>query len=211
MYELKALGTMSDRQIVDKMNELGFRTRKTYIRDPNDRSKIIGTKGGNPLEITKINRYLENPIYAGVVKEKWTNDKPVNAAFEGLVTFELYNQANRGRVALHESADGDIEYERVRPDEKAKKGVRNDEFAYRRFIACPTCHNPLLGSASRGKMGKYYPAYHCSNHGHYYRIPKQEFEDTVGEFVKSISVNSEKLDALTDAVMTVWEKKHGDC
>ena len=28
LYELKALGTMSDRQIVDKMNELGFRTRK---------------------------------------------------------------------------------------------------------------------------------------------------------------------------------------
>ncbi|OGL23237.1 hypothetical protein A2791_00040 [Candidatus Saccharibacteria bacterium RIFCSPHIGHO2_01_FULL_46_30] len=76
MYELKALGTMSDRQIVDKMNELGFRTRKTYVRDNSDRSKIIGTKGGNPLEMTKINRYLENPIYAGVVKEKWTNDKP---------------------------------------------------------------------------------------------------------------------------------------
>ena len=207
MYELKALGTMSDRQIVDKMNELGFRTRKTYVRD-NNRSKIIGTKGGNPLEMTKINRYLENPIYAGVVKEKWTSDKPVNAAFEGLVSFELYNQANRGRVALHESADGDIEYEKVRPDEKAKKGVHNDEFAYRRFIACPTCHNPLLGSASRGKMGKYYPAYHCSNHGHYYRIPKQEFETTIAEFVKSISVSTEKLDALTDAVMTVWEKKH---
>ena len=208
MYELKALGTMSDRQIVDKMNELGFRTRKTYVRDNSDRSKIIGTKGGNPLEMTKINRYLENPIYAGVVKEKWTNDKPVNAAFEGLVSFELYNQANRSRVALHESADGDIEYEKVRPDEKARKGVHNDEFAYRRFIACPTCHNPLLGSASRGKMGKYYPAYHCSNHGHYYRIPKQEFEDTISEFVKNISINSEKLDALTEAVMTVWEKRH---
>jgi hypothetical protein len=208
MYELKALGTMSDRQIVDKMNELGFRTRKTYVRDNSDRSKIIGTKGGNPLEMTKINRYLENPIYAGVVKEKWTNDKPVNAAFEGLVSFELYNQANRSRAALHESADGDIEYEKVRPDEKAKKGVHNDEFAYRRFIACPTCHNPLLGSASRGKMGKYYPAYHCSNHGRYYRIPKQEFEDTISEFVKNISINSEKVDALTEAVMTVWEQKH---
>lgn len=208
LYELKALGTMSDRQIVDKMNELGFRTRKTYVRDNNDRSKIIGTKGGNPLEMTKINRYLENPIYAGVVKEKWTNDKPINAAFDGLVSFELYNQANRARVALHESADGDIEYEKVRPDEKAKKGVRNDEFAYRRFVACPTCNNPLLGSASRGKMGKYYPAYHCSNHGHYYRIPKQEFETTISEFVKTISINSEQLDALTDAVMTVWEKKH---
>ena len=57
-------------------------------------------------------------------------------------------------------------------------------------------------------MGKYYPAYHCSNHGHYYRIPKQEFEDTIREFVKNISINSEKLDALTKAVMTVWEKRH---
>ena len=208
MYELKALGTMSDRQIVDKMNELGFRTRKTYIRDSNDRSKIIGTRGGNPLEMTKINRYLENPIYAGVVKEKWTNDKPVKASFNGLVSFELYNQANRSRVELHESADGDIEHTQVRPDEKAKKGVRNDEFAYRRFVACPTCHNPLLGSASRGKMGKYYAAYHCSNHGHYYRIPKQEFEDTIRQFVKNITIDSTQLDALTDAVMTVWVKKH---
>lgn len=208
MYELKALGIMSDRQIVDKMNELGFRTRKTYIRDSSDRSKIIGTRGGNPLEMTKINRYLENPIYAGVVKEKWTNDRPVKASFKGLVSFELYNQANRNRVEMHESADGDIEHEQVRPDEKAKKGVRNDEFAYRRFVACPTCHNPLLGSASRGKMGKYYAAYHCSNHGHYYRIPKQEFEDTIRQFVKNIAIDSAQLDALTDAVMTVWEKKH---
>lgn len=208
MYELKALGTLSDRQIVDRINELGFLTRKRYIRDPDDRSKIIGTKGGNPLEITKINRYLENPIYAGVVKEKWTNNKPVKASFEGLVSFELYNQANRNRVSLQESADGDIEYQQVRPDEKAKKGVHNEEFAYRRFIACPTCNNPLLGSASRGKMGKYYPAYHCSNHGHYYRIPKQEFETTIRDFVKSIAVRSDQLDALTDAVMTVWEQKH---
>ncbi|MBM3209722.1 hypothetical protein FJZ39_00020 [Candidatus Saccharibacteria bacterium] len=208
MYELKALGTMNDRQIVDKMNELGFRTRKSYIRDKNDRSKIIGTKGGNPLEITKINRYLENPIYAGVVKEKWTSDKPIDAAFDGLVSFELYNQANRGRVALHESADGDIEFEKVRKeDERIKKGVNNDSFPYRRFVTCPTCRNPLLGSASRGKMGKYYPAYHCSNHGHYYRVPKQEFEATINKFVKSISISAEQLDALTDAVMTVWEKK----
>ena len=57
-------------------------------------------------------------------------------------------------------------------------------------------------------MGKYYPAYHCSNHGHYYRIPKEEFENTITEFVKNISINSEKVDALTNAVMTVWEKKH---
>lgn len=31
---------------------------------------------------------------------------------------------------------------------------------------------------------------------------------TISEFVKNISINSEKLDALTEAVMTVWEKKH---
>jgi hypothetical protein len=207
LYELKALGTMSDRQIVDKMNTLGFRTRKTYTRDNNDRSKIIGTKGGNPLEMTKINRYLENPIYAGVVKEKWTNDKPINAAFDGLVSFELYNQANRSRVALHESADGDIEYEKVRPDEKAKKGVRNDEFAYRRFVACPTCNNPLLGSASRSKMGKYYPAYHCSNHGHYFRVPKDEMENRIMLFVKQLKMEDAKIEALMQAVRDEYERR----
>lgn len=50
------------------------------------------------------------------------------------MSFELFNQANRNRVVLHESADGDIEFVRIRPDERVKKGVRNDEFAYRRFI-----------------------------------------------------------------------------
>ena len=209
MFELKALGTMTDRQIVDRMNDLGFKTREFYVRDKKDQTKIIGKRGGNKLRINDINRYLQSPIYAGVVKEKWTNDKPVKACFEGLVSFELYNQANRGRAALHESADGDIEYEKIeREDNKAKRGVKNDEFPYRRFITCPTCHNPLLGSASRGKMGKYYPAYHCSNHGHYFRIPKQEFETTVTEFIKGITVDADKLDALTDAVMTVWERKH---
>ena len=209
MYELKALGTMTDRQIVDRMNELGFRTRVSYIRAKNDPTKIIGKKGGKLLRINDINRYLQNPIYAGVIKEKWTNDKPVKACFEGLVSFELFNQANRGRVALQESADGDIEYVKIqREDAKAKRGVKNDEFPYRRFVTCPTCHNPLLGSASRGKLGKYYPAYHCSNHGHYFRIPKQEFEATITEFIKGITIDASKLDELTDAVMTVWERKH---
>lgn len=35
----------------------------------------------------------------------------------------------------------------------------------------------------QGKNGKYYPAYHCSNHGHYFRVPKDELEATVAGFI----------------------------
>ena len=209
LFDLKASGTMTDRQIVDRLNDLGFKTRESYIRDKKDRTKIVGKRGGKKLELTKINRYIENPIYAGIVKEKWTKGLPIKACFKGLIKLEKFNQANRGRIAIHESVDGDLEFEKIQSEEyRPTKGVKNDDFPYRRFIACPTCRNPLLGSASRGKMGKYYPAYHCSNHGHYYRIPKEEFEATITSFVKSLSVDNSQLEALTDAVVKVWEKKH---
>ena len=52
-------------------------------------------------------------------------------------------------------------------------------------VACPKCGKILSGSASRGKMGAYYPAYHCSRNGHYFRVPKPEF-DQVLQYAKYI-------------------------
>lgn len=208
MFELRAKGTLSEQQIADELNTLGFRTRITYFRSTADRTKVIGKRGGKLLEPRKIVRYVQNPIYAGIIMEKWTNDKPVKAAFDGIVSIEAFNQANRNKVALEESVDGDFEYVKQQPAKHLiNKGVRNDIFPYKRFVTCPTCHNSLLGSASRGKLGKYYPAYHCSNHGHYFRIPKKEFDETIVTFVKSLVVDPSQTEALSNAVLAVWEKK----
>ncbi len=56
-------------------------------------------------------------------------------------------------------------------------------------------------------MGKYYPAYHCNKQGHYFRVPKQEFEDTVKEFVKNIRLTPEYIEAVTKAVIDEWDKR----
>ena len=46
-------------------------------------------------------------------------------------------------------------------------------------VACPKYGKILSDSASRGKMGAYYPAYHCSRNGHYFRVPKPEFSQVL--------------------------------
>ena len=72
---------------------------------------------------------------------------------------------------------------------------------------CPECGKPLFGSASRGKMGKYYPAYHCNKRGHYFRVPKKDFDQTINDFVKGLHVTPDYADKLMKAVLTEWEKR----
>lgn len=40
--------------------------------------------------------YVKNPLYAGIICEKWTKNIPIKAQFKGLVSIELWNKANRG-------------------------------------------------------------------------------------------------------------------
>ena len=211
MYELRARGTMTDKEITAEINKLGFKTRTRYRRDPNDRSKVISQTGGKPLTEKAMQKLLKNPIYAAVNEEKWTNGNPVRCVFEGLISIELFNKANEGKIYIEEDKDGKLTIHRGKvPKHLANKGVRNKEFAYRKFVLCPQCKNPLLGSSSRGKAGKYYPAYHCSNHGHYFRIPKEQFEATIASFMNTLIFPKETIDTVMDAVLAEWERRQGD-
>ena len=77
MFELRCQGILDDHKIVEKINNLGFRTRIGYVRDPNDRTKILKEKGGNKLNIKGLWRYIQNPLYAGINLVNWTKDKGV--------------------------------------------------------------------------------------------------------------------------------------
>ncbi len=209
MLELRAKGAMHDSEIVDKVNEFGFRTRVQYKRDKNDRTKIISKTGGNSLTVKAMQKLIANPIYAGVNAEKWTDGKPVRCAFKGLVSIDLWNRAMQGKKFIIEDEDGDIQILTKRPAEHLiNKGSRNADFPYRRFVLCSECKRPMLGSASRGKSGKRYPAYHCSNHGHYYRVPKQELEDTVKSFISNLTVSSERIDTVMNAIAAEWNMRN---
>ena len=208
MYELCARGTMDDHQIAEEMNRQGFMTRSRYIRDDSDKTKIIGQRGKQRLTAKRMRRMIERPIYAGVIKEKWTEDKPIMARFEGLVSFDLYNRANSGRLTLVKDDSGTVHLHKEKPLEHlVNKGVRNPDFPYKKAVACSKCGRALLGSSSRGKSGKYYPGYHCSNHGHYFRVSAKEFEKTIESFVQSIKIDPAHLDDILGAAQAEWENR----
>ncbi len=208
MYELRARGTMSDQQIVDELNLLGFKTRTRYIRDNQDRSKVVAQSGNEQLSVKAMQKMLVNTIYAGVNQEKWTDYKPIKCVFDGLVSIELFNQANKGKIGISEDKDGKITiHKRELPLNIVNNGTRNEEFAFRQYVLCPDCERPLLGSASTGKNGKSYPAYHCSNYGHYFRIPKAEFEETVNSFVKNLIVDQDSINQVLEVIKAEWTKR----
>ena len=74
---------------------------------------------------------------------------------------------------------------------------------------CPHRERPLYGSASRGKLGKHYEAYHC-NRGHYFRIPKKEFNETITKFVQAIQIAPDYMEALEKAIMAEWERRQAE-
>lgn len=210
MYEMRATGLHSDDQIAAEMNRLGFRTPIKVTRDKTDRTKIIGRSGGKPMTGKLLRSYVAKTLYAGVNTEKWTGGTPVRCKFDGLVSVELFNKANRGKVHItmnEDDPDHPIVGRAPKQEKFAKKNVYNEEFPYRKIITCPECCHPLLGSASRGRLGKYYPAYHCSHHGHYFRVPKGQFDDVINAFVERVIIDPARFDEVAEAVLTVWRQR----
>jgi site-specific DNA recombinase len=107
MFELRSRG-LSDDECVKQINAMGF---KSPVRNRwnKDRTKIIATRGGNQLTVKQFQRYIENTIYAGVMCEKWTHYKPIKAQYDGLVSVDLFNRANRGKLILKQNIDGRFE------------------------------------------------------------------------------------------------------
>ncbi len=207
MYDLRLTTALNDTEIVEKLNELGFKTRTFNRRDPNNKTKIIGKRGGNPLNLKQLWRFIRNPIYAGINVEKWTQSKPIKGQFEGLISVAEFNKANRGKVVIVEK-NGQISIEKEKPPTHlANKQVLNPKFPFKKHVHCPKCNKPLYGSASKGKLGKYYPAYHCHARGHYFRVPSKEFMETIETFVKDIEVSPEYIDNLKKEVVRLWNKQ----
>jgi site-specific DNA recombinase len=207
IFEMRARGTMEDIQIVDELNKLGYRSRERVVRDKKDRSKVIDITGGCLLSLKTMWRMLENPVYAGINPEKWTQDKPVKCAFDGLVSVELFNTANRGKLTITQDEEGVHIHTRKSPEHLINKGAKNSEFPYKRIVMCPECKKPLYGSASRGRHGKYFPAYHCDHRGHYFRKTKKEFDRTIEAFVRSIKISPAYIDELLNCAYEAFDKQ----
>ncbi|MFC1625182.1 recombinase family protein [Patescibacteria group bacterium] len=208
IFDMRAKGTYTDEEIVSTLNKLGFKTRKQNLHDPRTK-KIVGSRGMKPLTIKYMRRLLENVIYTGVIKEKWTKGVPIKSEMvEPLVTITTFNKANRGKVSIGLDSNNKVNISRNK-NETVKRSFNknNPEFPYKNYVLCPFCRKPFLGSKSRGKSGKHFPAYHCSRGHKYYGVNKKEFEKTVIEFIDSLRFKKEFIDKVKEAVVEVWQRE----
>ena len=206
MFELRAQG-LSDPEIVERVNALGYRT-PVHQRWNKEHTRPIGRRGGKPLTVKKLQRDIQNPIYAGILCEKWTHYKPLKAQYPGLVSIELWNRANRGRFILREHKDGSVELANNYESQTGKVRNRFNPLFPFKFILCPLCRKPLRGSEPRSKSGKKVPYYHCSRQGHkYFGVSKAELERNIIKYILSLRFNTAILPGLEATFLDKYRQR----
>lgn len=194
MYSLRAAGQLTDIEIVQRVNAMGFRSRY-FNRWDRDHTKLLGRVGGKPLTVKMLQEIIPRAIYAGFICEKWTMGQPVKAKFPGLVSLEMFNKANRGKVFIQENRDGTYTMLHDHyPEKKVRKRMKdNPMFPYKSVVLCPKCEKPFLGSSAKSKNKKPVPYYHCARGHKYYGVNKAVFDKAVEDYIRSLNVNPESL------------------
>jgi hypothetical protein len=210
MFKLRATGPMTDKEIVTHLNDLGFRSRIFHKRDKKTK-KIIGKGGGIPLTVKRMQEYIRRPIYAGIICEKWTNNQPVKTQFPGLIDRQTFNLANRGKVTITGSEDQpQLKYGKEKSAQRIiKRRSRNNPlYPFKNVILCPLCGQKIHASASKGRSGQKYPGYHHYTKKHKsWRVPKEEFENTVYDYVKKLSFSDDFVRLFKATFLEVWKEK----
>jgi len=162
-------------------------------------AKGLRTQRDKPIGPEAFDRMLRNPRYAGLLDVgKW--DMSTKAEFEPLVSMETFQRVQdilQGRRKA------------VTPRQRNR-----DEFPLRNFLLCGSCHRPLTGSPSRGKMGVKYNYYRCQN-----RTCPSELRTNVRaevmhkgfvQFLRTQQPDSSYLRLFHKVVIDVWQAKQND-
>ncbi len=204
MFNLLESGTLSDQEVVDRINAMGYRSKQRNIWNK-EHTKIIGHTGGLQLNVKQLQRITRKTIYAGYKCEKWTDHKLVRAKYDGLVSVDTFNRANKGRVYI-KVADNNAELLlNFNPNRTKARQKNNPLFPYK-FIRCH-CGKPYCASSPKGKSGQTFPTYHCSRNHKYVGIPKKNFEEKVEGFINGLKFNPDYLNSLEITFLNKYRER----
>lgn len=207
IFNLRAAGTHTDKEIVKRINAMGYCTRTQNHWD-RGHEKVIGSRGGVPLTVKRLQEVIGRPIYCGVMCEKWTRHQPIKAQYEGLVSIDTFNRANRGKVFIKNDSTGfQILYD-YHPEKMTVGRTRNNSlFPYKNLVLCNSCHRTFTGSCPRGSGGKVFPTYHCSRKHKYFGVPKKNFEATFENFIKQLKLKPEIFDSIEATFLNKYHQR----
>lgn len=208
VFKMRSQG-FNMREIAETINELGYKSRIRKKRDKRTK-EVIGEMGGNPINAKRVSEMLKRTIYAGVICEKWTLYQPVKAKFPGFIDIDLFNKANKDKILLQVKGDKTfIFYGNEASTEKTKRRItkHNPLYPFKKVINCPVCNSTLKGSASTGRSGKRYPAYHCSKGHKRWGVNANEFNQTIYDFINQIEFDEGHHRLLKALFYEKWDKR----
>ena len=204
MFRLRSQGTLSDKEIVERINAMGFRT-KGFKRWNKTKDRIIGRSLPRPLTVKHFQEIIKRPIYCGVRVEKWTGGEPVRTQYPGLISIATFNQANHGTLFIERHGDGNLSLHRG-GSRCPRRRKSSSLYPYKNVVMCPKCESkPCYASASKGKK-RHYPAYHC-HRGHYFRVPAAEFDRTVDGYLETLTLKPEYRERFTSQLRAAWDDR----
>ncbi len=207
IFQLRASGFHADEEIVEILNNKGFKTKPKNKWDK-WKTKIIGVRPGQPLTIKHLQRIIKNPRYCGYAAEAWTNYQPIKLASEGLVSVVMFNAASRGKVFIKDNGTTPEIIYNNNPDNNIKRRLKsNPLFPFKNIVRCPVCSKPFLGSSPKGKSGKRFPTYHCARGHKYFGVNKKKFEKITFDFVKQLELTPEAIEHINEVFIAVFRRE----
>lgn len=208
MFTLRANTLLSDQEIVERINAMGYKTR-TKNRWDKLHENIAGESGGKPIDLKQLQRVIQKPIYCGVICRKWTNYKPVRAKYKGLVIIDTFNKANKGKVFIKENADSSLEilYDYYPERIISRRNKDNPLFPDKTLVLCQFCGKPFVGSSPSGKSKKGFPTYHCARKHKYFGVNKKTFESNIDSLVNKLDFDEEFINIFEKKLYEVWGRR----
>ena len=115
MFEARAKGILSDKEIIDTLNV-----------------KWACKKSWKPLDVQYMLNLIWNPIYAWILRTKWTWWKFIKTPYE-MLPIDLWNKANRGRFFIHKNWDEIILEKNIDIRNKVSDNIK-EEFIFRGLL-----------------------------------------------------------------------------
>ena len=218
IFKLRASGSLTDQEIVDRVNALGYLSKPHKVWEGTKSAKrVVGYSKPKPLEVKRMQSIVKKTLYAGIRDEKWTVQPTPVIFAEGespIVSIEEFNKANRGGVYIKKSHDGSIEIlKNYHARSLVKRLKYRKDYKYDKMIACNTCRKPLKnsGKGNTGKSGKGFQAHHCDRvldgTKHYMRVPKKEFEQKVSYYLENLRFDENFIDKLREKVVNKYRER----
>ncbi len=217
IFELKARWGLNDKQIVDKINQMWYKSRERNKWN-SDKTKIIWKDWGNKLDVKTMQVYLSQVVYAWIKVEEWTWFKPIKAPYPWLISIDTFNKANKGKIKIVEQADWELNilYWKELESEQIKE-IRlsyNPTYPYSKVLKCPICSWHLTASKSRSWNWTHYHYYQCwwKNWGKHknYKINKDTANKQIIEFVNEIKPNNEIINWFTEILDLIWSERKSE-